>query len=74
MNRDEAKAFAKRIGAEHTNTKLTRASVEITVHRAETNTDENYGLVSYYHRNPLKHYPVNFWIWLRGKYRSWPQF
>lgn len=51
--------------------KIKSASLSIVVHRAATNTDENIGIVSYYHRNPLIHYPINFMIWLRGLKRKY---
>jgi len=73
MNREQAKALTETTGAGITNTKITSASLEITVHRAATNTDEHYGLVSYYNQNPIKHYYVNLLIWLRGKHRQWQQ-
>lgn len=74
MERDEAELIAEKIKtADTTGTfssmKLKSASVSITVHRHATGKDDNIGIVSFYHRNPLIHYPMNFIIWLRGLMR-----
>ena len=77
MTKDEAELLAAKIQSARdgvfNNMKLSSASLEMTVHRAATGKDEHYGLVSYYNRNPIKHYYINFKIWLRGKYRQWQQ-
>ncbi len=51
--------------------KIKSASLEITVHRHKTGKDEHIGLVSYYNRNPFKHYYINLLIWLRGLKRKY---
>jgi len=76
MQKDEANLIEEKIKAADTtgtfsNMKLKSASVSIVVHRYKENKDEDYGLVSYYNRNPLKHYPINFMIWLRGLKRKY---
>jgi hypothetical protein len=73
MDKDEAEYLARKIQATDTgfaSMKLKSASVSISVHRHKENRDENIGLVSYYHRNPFIHYPMNFIIWLRGLKRK----
>lgn len=79
MNKEEIAAFEAKIrdadtGGTFSSMKLKSASLSITVHRHATQIDENIGLVSYYHRNPLIHYSMNLIIWLRGKKRLWQQF
>lgn len=78
MNRDDLDQIVQKIKAADTDgtftsMKLKSASVSAVIHRHATGEDENIGYVSYYHRNPLIHYPVNFMIWLRGRIRLWQQ-
>lgn len=76
MTEDEALLLAKKLKPAGTfgSMKVKSASVSAVVHRHVTGIDEDLGYVSYYHQNPIKHYYINFMIWLRGKYRLWQQF
>lgn len=44
------------------------SSISVVVTRADGRV-ENFGLVSYWHRNPLKRWAVNLGIWIRNKAR-----
>lgn len=43
-------------------------AIRAVVTRAD-GTVEDLGIVSYYHRNPLIHYPVNWWIKIKDMFR-----
>lgn len=77
MERYEAEEIARKIQLAQdgviTGSKLKYATLEIKVHRAATDTIEDYGIVSGYHKNPIKHYWMQLGIWLRGIKRSWQQ-
>ena len=75
MNREEIDKIIKAADTtgNFTSMKVKSASVSAVIHRAN-GADEDMGYISYYHRNPFKHYYINFKIWLRGKYRLWQQF
>lgn len=78
MKKEEAEQFADNVIASKpdgtfTSTKLKSASVSAVIHRHATGLDEDIGIVSYYHRNPFIHYPMNLFIWLRGLKRVWQQ-
>ena len=77
MNKEDAEKIGTLVQEANglpTSMKVQSISVEAVVHRAATDTDEDMGTVSYYNRNPFKHYPINFMIWLRGIKRQWLQF
>lgn len=79
MDRDDAEKIAEIAKAADTtgtftSMKLKSASVSAVVHRHATGKDEDLGYVSYYHRNPFKHYWINFLVWYRGIKRKWQQF
>jgi hypothetical protein len=78
MERLEAEEIARKIQLAQdgviTGSKLKWATLEIQVHRAATDTIENYGIVSGYHKNPIKHYWMQLGIWLRGIKRTWLQY
>lgn len=77
MQRLEAEQLGKALQVAHdgavTKSKLKWATVEIQVHRAATGKTEDYGIVSGYHKNPIKHYWMQLGIWLRGIKRTWLQ-
>lgn len=54
--------------------KIRSASLSVTVHRHNTDKNDYIGVVSYYNKNPIKHYYMNILIWFRGKIRLWQQF
>lgn len=45
------------------------ASIHAVVTRADGRV-EKLGVISFYHKNPLIHYPVNFWIKLKNFKRN----
>ena len=49
--------------------KVKRASISAVVTRADGRV-ENLGVISYHHRNPIKHHAVNIWIKLKEKYHG----
>lgn len=78
MQKDEAEQIARKVAemnnAHVTGSKLKSFTVEMQVHRAATGKTEDYGVVSGYHSNPIKHYWMQISIWFRGKLRQWRQF
>lgn len=45
-----------------------KASITAVVTRADGSV-EDLGTIAYWHRNPLKRWPVNAWIWLKAQLR-----
>lgn len=44
--------------------------LDLVVTRADTGEQELRPLAAYYNRNPLFHYPVNWWIKVRDYFRE----
>jgi len=71
MNKEEATKAAQAFFGKKSKVKY--ATVEMVVHRAATNTDEDYGVISAYHKNPIIHLLMQIDIKLRGYKRQWPR-
>ena len=73
-NQEQLKQWAAIVKADNpqiTGTKLKSASLSITVHRHDTNIDEDIGVVAAYHSNPIINAFQNIGIWIRSKKRQW---
>lgn len=51
-----------------TQAKARSSSISVVVTRAN-GTVEDFGVVSYWHRNPLKRWAKNFTIWIKGRFK-----
>lgn len=68
---EKAFELAKQRGEVPANAQLNQFTVEMQVHRAKTGKTEDYGIISAYHKNPIKHYWMQFGIWHRGIKRKY---
>lgn len=75
MQKDEAERIAQKVadmnGGTVAGSKLKSFTLEIKVHRAATGKVEDYGVVSAYHSNPIKHYWMQLCILIRGLRRKY---